>query len=153
MTRRRKDHPTSHPIDRPRLLRLALQYSVIEISRLPGAPSADIIYRELASDAALEREFARANNVQNHARRAELADLLKRSRKTDLSRIFIALRKLREQAAAIMSGSPPEYDFNQLSDDELSQLQNILQKALLLSADAPDAKEDQDNDEHHATQT
>jgi len=54
-------------IDRPRLLRLALQFSVLEMSALPGVPSADTIYRALASDAAFEREFAKANQVHKQA--------------------------------------------------------------------------------------
>ena len=145
------DHRHADEVDRPRLLRLALQYSVIEMSQLPGIPSADAIYRALASDAAFERDFAKANTVQKQTRRAELADLLTRSRATDLSRILIALRKLREQATAITGESPFPYDFSRLSDDELTQLENILLKALPQSADTPDTKEGRDNDEHRTT--
>src|SRR5260221_12170853 len=109
---KRRTGPTSHPdpiddrstaaekryqhsaaIYRPRLLRLALQYSVLEISALPAAPSADTIYRALPSDAAFEREFAKANHVRKQALRAELADLLTHGRTADLSRIYIALSK------------------------------------------------------------
>ena len=148
-TRRKNERAPSDRIDRPRLLRLALQYSVIEMSRLPGFPSADVIYRELVSDAAFERDFATANNVQKQARRAELADLLKRSRTTDLSRIFIELRKLREQVAVITGESAPPLDLSRLSDDDILQLDRILRKAT--PADTSDTNEDRDNDGHLAT--
>jgi len=109
-------------IDRPRLLRLALQFSVLEMSALPGVPSADTIYRALASDAAFEREFAKANQVHKQALRAELADLLRRGRTADLSRIFVALCKLRQQTGAMAGESMTPYDLSLLSDEELSQL-------------------------------
>ena len=73
-TEKRYQHSVA--IDRPKLLRLALQFSVLEMSELPGAPSADAIYSALASDAAFEREFAKANQVHKQALRAELANFL-----------------------------------------------------------------------------
>ena len=167
---KRRTGPTSHPdpiddrsratekryqdsaaIDRPRLLRLALQFSVLEMSELPGVPGADATYRALASDAAFEREFAKANQVHKQALRAELADLLKRGRTADLSRIFVALCKLRKQTGAIGGESTTPYDFSRLSDEELSQLDSILSKALPKSADTADTNEGGGNDEHQTT--
>jgi hypothetical protein len=167
---KRRTGPTSHPdpiddrsratekryqhsaaIDRPRLLRLALQFSVLEMSELPGVPSADAIYRAFASDAAFEREFAKANHVYKQALRAELADLLKRGRTADLSRIFVALCKLRQQTGAIAGESMTPYDLSRLSDEELSQLDSILSKALPKSAETADTNEGGGNDEHQTT--
>jgi hypothetical protein len=160
--------PTSHPdpiddrsgateyqhsvaIDRPRLLRLALQFSVLEMSELPGVPSADAIYRALASDAAFEREFAKANQVHKQALRAELADLLRRGRTADLSRLFVALCKLRKQTGAGSESTPP-YDYRRLSDEELSQLISLLSKATLpKSAETADTNEGGGDDEHQTT--
>ena len=138
-TEKRYQH--SPAIDRPRLLRLALRFSVPEMSELPGVPSADAIYRALASDAAFEREFAKANHVHKQALRAELADLLRRGRTADLSRIFVALCKLRNQTGAIESESTTPYDFSRLSDEEVSQLDSILSKALPKSAETADTYE------------
>ena len=56
-TEKRYQHSVA--IDRPKLLRLALQFSVLEMSELPGVPGADAC--ALSSDAAFEREFAKAN--------------------------------------------------------------------------------------------
>ena len=167
---KRRTGPTSHPdpiddrstaakkryqhsaaIYRPRLLRLALRFSVLEMSELPGLPSADAIYRALASDAAFEREFAKANQVRKQALRAELADLLRHGRTADLSRIFIALCKLRKQTTAIGGESTTPYDLSRLSDEELSQLESILFKALPKSAETADTNEGRGNDEHQTT--
>ena len=164
---KRRTGPTSHPdpiddrstaaekryqhsaaIYRPRLLRLALRFSVLEMSALPGVPSADTIYRALASDAAFEREFAKANQVRKQALRAELADLLRHGRTADLSRIFIALCKLRKQTSAIGGESTTPYDLSRLSDEELSQLESIL---LPKSAETADTNEGGGNDEHQNT--
>jgi hypothetical protein len=142
-----KRYQRSAAIERPSLLRLALRFSVLEMSELPGLPSADAIYRALASDAAFEREFAKANQVHKQALRAELADLLRRGRTADLSRIFVALRKLRKQTGAIGGESPTPYDFSRLSDEELSQLDSILSKALPKSAETADTNEGGRNDE------
>jgi hypothetical protein len=122
-------------------LRLALQFSVLEMSELPGAPSADAIYRALASDAAFEREFAKANQVHKQALRAELADLLRRGRTADLSRIFVALCKLRKQTGAIGGKSTTAYDFSRLSDEEFSQLDSLMSKANPKSAETADTDE------------
>jgi hypothetical protein len=146
-----KRYQHSAAIYRPRLLRLALQYSVPEMSALPGVPSADAIYRALASDAAFEREFAKANQVHKQALRAELADLLRHGRTADLSRIFIALCKLRKQTSAIGGESTTPYDLSRLSDEELSQLESILSKALPKSAETADTNEGGGNDEHQNT--
>jgi hypothetical protein len=148
-TEKRYQH--SPAIDRPRLLRLALRFSVLEMSEPPEVPSADAIYRALASDAAFEREFAKANHVHKQALRAELADLLKRSRSADLSRIFVALCKLRKQTGAMACESMTPYDLSLLSDEELSQLDSILSKALPKSAETTATKEGRDNDEHQPT--
>jgi hypothetical protein len=167
---KRRTGPTSHPvpiedqsragekryqhsaaIDRPRLLRLALQFSVLEMSALPGVPGADAVYRALASDAAFEREFAKANHVHKQALRAELADLLRRSRTADLSRIFVALCKLRKQTGAIGGASTTPYDFSRPSDEEVSQLDSILSKALRQSAETADTNEGGGNDGHQTT--
>ena len=121
------------------------------MSELPGVPSADAIYRALASDAAFEREFAKANHVHKQALRAELADLLKRSRTADLSRIFVALCKLRQQTGANGGEATTSYDLSRLSDDELSQLDSILSKALPQSAETTATNEGRDNDEHQTT--
>jgi hypothetical protein len=145
-----KRYQRSAPIYRPRLLRLALQYSVLEMSALPGVPSADAIYRALASDAAFEREFAKANQVRKQALRAELADLLRHGRTADL-RIFIALCKLRKQTSAIGGESTTPYDLSRLSDEELSQVESILSKALPKSAETADTNEGGGNDEHQTT--
>jgi hypothetical protein len=146
-TEKRYQHSVA--IDRPRLLRLALQFSVLEMSELPGVPSADAIYRALASDAAFEREFAKANQVHKQALRAELADLLRRGRTADLSRIFVALCKLRKQTGAIGGESTTPYDFRRLSDEEFSQLDSLLSKAALpKSAETADTNEGGGNDEH-----
>lgn len=142
-----KDCSPSDAVNQPRLLRLALQYSVIEMSQLPGVPNGDVIYRALASDPAFEREFAKANRVFKQARRAEFADLLKRSRTADLSRIFVALRKLRAQRATNSEQAISSYDYRLLSDDELSQLENLMLKALPQSAKPAQTKEGPDNDE------
>jgi hypothetical protein len=147
----KKDRAQSDAVDRPRLLRLALQYSVIEMARLPDVPDADVIYRALASDPAFEREFGKANSVFRQARRTELADLLKRSRTTDLSRIFVALRKLRAPRATNSEQSISSYNLSLLSDDELSQLESILLRALPQSAETVQTKEGTDNDERQTT--
>jgi hypothetical protein len=121
------------------------------MSELPGVPGADAIYRALASDAAFEREFAKANRVHKQALRAELADLLKRSRTADLSRIFVALYQLRQQTVAMAGETMTPYDLSRLSDEELSQLESILSKALPKSAETTATKEGRDNDEHQPT--
>jgi hypothetical protein len=121
------------------------------MSELPGVPGADEIYRALASDAAFEREFAKANHVHKQALRAELADLLRRGRTADLSRIFVALCKLRQQTAAIAGESMTPYDLSRLSDEELSQLDSILSKALPKSSETADTNEGRGNDEHQTT--
>ena len=118
------------------------------MSERPGVPSADAIYRALASDAAFEREFAKANHVYKQALRAELADLLSRGRTADLSRIFVALCKLRKQTCAI-GGEP--YDLSRLSDEELSQLDSLLSKALPKSAETADINEGGGNEAHQTT--
>jgi hypothetical protein len=148
-TEKRYQHSVA--IDRPKLLRLALQFSVLEMSELPGMPSADAIYRALASDAAFEREFAKANHVHKQALRAELADLLRRGRTADLSRIFVALCKLRKQTGAIGGESTTAYDFSRLSDEEFSQLDSLLSKASPKSAETADTNERGGNDEHQTT--
>ena len=148
-TEKRYQHSVA--IDRPKLLRLALQFSVLEMSELPGMPSADAIYRALASDAAFEREFAKANHVHKQALRAELADLLRRGRTADLSRLFVALCKLRKQTGAIGGESTTPYDFSRLSDEEFSQLDSLLSKALPKSAETADTNEGGGNDEHQTT--
>src|SRR5262249_50280606 len=145
-TEKRCQHSVA--IDRPKLLRLALQFSVLEMSELPGMPSADAIYRALASDAAFEREFAKANQVHKQALRAELADLLRRGRTADLSRIFVALCKLRKQTGAIGGESTTAYDLSRLSDEELSQVISLLSKASPKSAETADTNEGGGNDEH-----
>jgi hypothetical protein len=147
-TEKRYQHSVA--MDRPKLLRLALQFSVLEMSQLPGVPSADAIYRALASDAAFEREFAKANQVHKQALRAELADLLRRGRTVDLSRLFVALCKLRKQTGAGSESTPP-YDLSRLSDEELSHLESILSKALPKSAETADTNEGGGNDEHQTT--
>jgi hypothetical protein len=146
-----KRYQHSAAIYRPRLLRLALRFSVLEMSELPGLPSADAIYRALASDAAFEREFAKANQVHKQALRAELADLLRHGRTADLSRIFIALCNLRKQTSAIGGESTTPYDLSRLTDEELSQLESILSKALPKSAETADTNEGGGNDEHQNT--
>ena len=147
-TEKRYQHSVA--IDRPKLLRLALQFSVLEMSELPGAPSADAIYCALSSDAAFEREFAKANQVHKQALRAELADLLRRGRTADLSRIFVALCKLRKQTGAI-GGESTTPDFSRLSDEELSQVISLLSKASPKSAETADTNEGGGNDEHQTT--
>lgn len=148
---RTADYQHSATIDRARLLRLARQFSVFEISEQPGAPSADAVYRAFASDAAFEREFAKANQVYKQALRADLADLLRRGRTAGVSRIFAALCKLRKQTGAIGGKSTTRYDLSRLSDEELSQVISILSKALPKSPEAPDTKEGGGNDEHQTT--
>jgi hypothetical protein len=138
-------------VDRPRLLRLAQQYSVMGMSRLPGIPAAQVIYQELASDAEFADLFERANRAVKQACRAELAELLKRSRTADLSRIFIALRKLRSWQATKAGLSSESYDLSLLSDDELSQFENILRKALPQSTEPAPSQEGTGNDEQRTT--
>jgi hypothetical protein len=145
------DRLHSDVVDRPRLVRLALQYSVIDMSRLPDVPDAEIIYQALASDSAFEDEFGKANTVFKQARRTELAELLRRSRTTDLSRIFVALRKLRARRAANSEQPVDSYDLTRLTDEELSQLETILLKALPQSAEPVQTQEGTGNDEHTAT--
>jgi hypothetical protein len=147
-TEKRYQHSVA--MDQPKLLRLALQFSVLEMSELPGVPSADAIYRALASDAAFEREFAKANQVRKQALRAELADLLRRGRTADLSRIFVALCKLRKQTGAGSESKPP-YDLSRLSDEELSQVISLLSKASPTSAETADTNEGGGDDEHQTT--
>ena len=124
-----ENDPLFTPEFRKKIIKLASQYSVVEISRLRGFPAAATLYRELASNLSFERDFRKAANNCRLLRRAELADLIRRSRNSDLSRVLIELRKIKHLSNRPAEQNNAGYDFTGLNDSELEQLEALLSKS------------------------
>ena len=114
---------------RDRILFLAQNFSATEISRMRGMPDLQTLYSAIASDPGFKKQFLKANAQYHRSQRAAVADLLKRSNQTDLSRMLVELRKLKDQHMQQCNNSG-EYDLTLLSDDELEDMRRILSKAV-----------------------
>ena len=99
-------------------------------------PDLRTLYSAIASDQAFKERFLRASNQDHRRRRTALADLVRRSRQADLSRVFVALRKLQAQTRHYLEQNASQYDLRLLSDDELDVLYRILSKAVPTSSEA-----------------
>jgi hypothetical protein len=115
---------------RERILFLSRDFSALAISRMPGMPDLRTLYSAIVADLAFKEQFLKANNQYHRNRRAAVADLLRRSQQTDLSRVFVELRKLKTQPMQRPEHASGEYDLTRLSDAELDDLHRILSKAV-----------------------